>query len=213
MPLSFVSLFLNLQEIKFSSDGSFKDFRELQHITFPKLQILKIPFEHPKTEYMIKFLENNGKNLQEFYMCERNKAFNLSIAKYCPNLKKLFTIFNHNELDTLKTILNSCQHLEGIVTWCDEDYYLSVKELLEAIAKHSPKNFYKLKLCEPYILPENLETFFINWGNRLSKKSLSLIFIDYHEIEENMKIIEKYKNLGIIKNFEIRNFDEEEIYL
>ena len=55
--------------------------------------------------------------------------------------------------------------------------------------------------------------FFINWGNQLSKKSLSLIFIDYREIEENTKIIEKYENLGIIKNFEIRNFDEEEIYL
>jgi hypothetical protein len=207
LPLSFVSLFLNLQEIKFSSDGSFKDFRELQHITFPKLQILKIPFEHPKTEYMIKFLENNGKNLQEFYMCERNKAFNLSIAKYCPNLKKLFTMFYDNELDTLKAILNSCRDLEGIITW-----YSSQEEFLETIAKHSPKNFYELKLHEPYILPEYLESFFINWG-RLSKKSLSLIFIDYHEIEENMKIIEKYKNLGIIKNFEIRDFEEEELYL
>ena len=79
-----------MQEITFSSaDGSFEDFRELQHIIFPKLQILKIPFEHPETEYMIKFLENNGKNLQEFYICESDKAFNLSIVKYCPNLKLL----------------------------------------------------------------------------------------------------------------------------
>ena len=42
-----------------------------------------------------------------------NNASNLSIAKFCPNLKKLFTRFNNDELDVLKTILDSCQYLEG----------------------------------------------------------------------------------------------------
>jgi hypothetical protein len=91
-PLSFVSLFINLQEINFSFVGlQFEGFRELQYVTFPKLQILKFSFEHPKTEYLMKFLEINGKNLQKFYirMYERNKDFNISIAKFCPNLKKL----------------------------------------------------------------------------------------------------------------------------
>ena len=55
------------------------------------------------------------------------------------------------------------------------------------------------------MIPEDLESFFISWKNRLPKKSLSLISLevsleDSLEVdEENMKIIKKYKNLGIIK--------------
>ena len=78
-------LFSNLQEIKFSFEGTyFKDFKELQYTTFPKLKILKIPYQHPRPEYITKFL---GKNLQEFYMEESDEVLNLSIAKFCQNLK------------------------------------------------------------------------------------------------------------------------------
>src|SRR5439155_1098714 len=45
LSLSFVALFPNLQEIKFSFVyGNPEAFRELQNITFPKLEILKIPY-------------------------------------------------------------------------------------------------------------------------------------------------------------------------
>ena len=43
LPLSLVSLFLNLQEILF--DGmQFNDFKKLQYVTLPKLQTLKISY-------------------------------------------------------------------------------------------------------------------------------------------------------------------------
>ena len=35
-------------------------FKELRNITFPKLEILKIPYQKPKIETLMKFLENNG---------------------------------------------------------------------------------------------------------------------------------------------------------
>ena len=210
LSLSFISLFLNLQEIKFSPDMIMQsESFELQYATFPKLQILKFPYGHPKAEHMMKFLEINGKNLQEFYICNSfDSALNSSIAKFCPNLKKLFAIFNYDELDLLKTLFDSCQYLEGIVTWFE-------KGLLDVVAKHSPKNFHELKLHDPELSPEDLESFFISWGNRISKKSISLIFISDCRLglEENMKIIEKYKKIGIVKKFEIRCFDEEELYL
>ncbi|RIA89035.1 hypothetical protein C1645_825395, partial [Glomus cerebriforme] len=92
------------------------------------------------------------------------------------------------------------------------------KEILETVANHSPKNFYELKIyniSNSELLPEDLESFFISWKNRDSKKSLNLIIIRNNYIislevnEENMKIIEKYKNLGIIKKFEVREFEFE----
>src|SRR5204862_6196496 len=91
LQLSFVTSFSNLQEINFSFHYKhgryFENFKELQYITFPKLQILKFYFECPQPEYVIKFLEINGKNLKEFYM---HSDLSLSIAEFCPNLKKLF---------------------------------------------------------------------------------------------------------------------------
>src|SRR5438045_6032405 len=147
LPLLFVSSFLNLQEIEFSfvDEIGFEDFKELQYVTFPKLQVLKIPFRCSNFEYLMKFLEINGKDLKELYILESDKSLNLSIAKFCPNLRKLFTLFNYDDLDVLKTIFNSCHYLEGIVIW-SEVGELSEKEILKAVANHSPKNFYELKL-------------------------------------------------------------------
>ncbi|RIA89555.1 hypothetical protein C1645_824669 [Glomus cerebriforme] len=218
LPLSFISSFLNLQEIKFSFyDGSnFEDFKNLQFSFFPNLKILKIPCQCPKPEYVIKFLENNGKNLKEFYTDEKNNNLSFSIAKFCPNLKKLFILFNNDELNILKNIFNNCQYLESINIWCGINF-LNEKEMLKIVAIHSPKNFYELKIfndSQSELIPEDLENFFICWDNRIPKKSLSII-ITYEKNslctnEENMKIIEKYKNLGIIKKFDIIEDDDDE---
>ncbi|RIA91597.1 hypothetical protein C1645_821825 [Glomus cerebriforme] len=166
IPLSFVASFPNLQEIIFSfSYGLFEVFEKL-HVTFPKLQILNIPnipYQCPKPEHIMQFLENNGKNLKKFYIGMEDNNLYLSIAKFCSNLKVLSTIFNFDKLDTLKIIFNSCQYLESIKIWYGEGY-----------------------------LGENENDFIISLENN----------------EENMKIIEKYKNLGIIK-FKTVNYDDE----
>ena len=49
------------------------------------------------------FLENNGKNLKEFYVDEDNSLLYLTIANFCPNLRKLYNVFQDNE--SLKIIL------------------------------------------------------------------------------------------------------------
>ncbi|CAB4381596.1 unnamed protein product [Rhizophagus irregularis] len=222
---SFVSSFPNLQELIISSfDGVFEDFKKLQYVNFSKLQILKIPYECPKPEYLMKFLENNGKSLKKFYIGGSNKALRLSIAKFCPNLKSLFIIFKNGELEVLKTILTSCQYLESIKIWCGKDY-LSEKEVLETVAKYSPINFCELKIhhitTNSDASPDDLESFFISWERRTPKKLLSFIIIDDMEIYygysfEILEIIEKYEDLGIIefitKSEEKENEEEEEYY-
>jgi hypothetical protein len=233
--LSFVSLFSNLQELIFSFfDGIyFEDFKELQHVKFSNLQILKIAYQCPRSEYIMKFLENNGKNLKKFYTDVNDKNLSLSIADFCPNLKSLSIILNNDERDILKTIFVSCQYLESIKILCGNGYfgkYLSEKELLETIAEYSPNNFCELKLynaSNSYSSPENFESFFKSWENRTPKKLLSLIFIeDMYESDDNLcyydncislktlEMIEKYENLGTIK-FETKSYnkvrEEEEV--
>ncbi len=180
---------------------NFEDFKKLQYVNFPKLQVLKIPIECPKPEYVMKFLENNGKNLKNLFVHADDNALSLSIAKFCPNLKSLFIMFNSGEVEILKTIFTNCQYLESIKIWCgSKGYYLTENEVFETVANHSPNNFCELKIyCLDFISPEKLQSFFISWKNRMSKKLLRLIFIDYKIEEENMKIIKKYENLGIVK--------------
>jgi len=91
MPWSFIAKFTNLQELEFSlyHKDHFEDFKNLQHVIFPQLQILKFLNESPNHEDLIKFLEINGKNLIEFYLSNANDSTNLALAKFCPNLKSL----------------------------------------------------------------------------------------------------------------------------
>ncbi|RIA80649.1 hypothetical protein C1645_838324 [Glomus cerebriforme] len=218
LPLLFVTLFSNLQEIEFSSSlhsYAIERFKELQHVTFPKLQILKINHSF-KPEYIMKFLEINGINLKEFYFDGVSSDLNLSIAKFCLNLRNLFVNFVNGEKDTLRIIFNNCQYLEGIKIRCGR-IFLSEKEVLKIIAKHSSKNFHELIIYNNSSLeltPKILESFFLSWKNQTSKKSIIFIIKSYYnsleDNEEKMKIIEKYKNYSIIKKFESLLMDSEE---
>ncbi|RIA81249.1 hypothetical protein C1645_837311 [Glomus cerebriforme] len=207
---SLTTKFSNLRELvlSFINSDSFEYFKKLQYINFSQLQNLKLSHRHPKVEILIKFLENNGKNLKNFHICCQDNSLNLAIAKFCPNLRKIFTIFKKDELNSLKMIFDSCKYLESIEICCGDEY-LNDKEVLEVISKYSPKNFYELKIyyvwaAQSEILPEELEKFFINWKDRVPQKSLSFIITKgplANVKNENVEIIEKYKKLGIIKKF------------
>ena len=220
IPLSFITKFINLQEIIISYYNYYEsDFKALQYVTFSKLQILKFQCENPEHESLIKFLENNGRNLKEFYSKCCENSLKLAIAEFCPNLRKLFTGCRINELEALKKIFNNCQYLESIKIWCGADYYLSEKVLLEVVAEYSPRNIHELKLCyefdmESELLPEELESFFISWTNRVPQKSLSFIIICNDAVtlvdnDESMQIIEEYIELGIIKEFNTIEYDDD----
>jgi hypothetical protein len=206
LPFSFISSFKNLQEFILSFNsvvGDFEDFGKLQYINFPKLEKFKIPYRCPKPEHVIKFLENNGKNLKNFYASVRNNALNLSIANFCPKIKSLFVIFTTSEIDILKNIFINCKYLESIKVWCGY-YYLNEKEVLDTVVNYSPNNFHELKINNNRkfdVSPKDLESFFVRWRNRTPKKLLSLVFINISTNKENLKLIEKYENLGIIKSY------------
>src|SRR3954453_5788105 len=109
----------------------------------------------------MKFLETNGKKLEEYY----KDISEYYVAKFCPNLKKLFVMFEDYDLDLrLNCIFQRCQYLEGMVFLCGNG--LNEKDMLEAVAWHSPKNFYELKIHKPEFCPEDLESFFVSWKNR-----------------------------------------------
>ena len=113
-------------------------------------------------------------NYKNFNFNYNFNLLNLAVAKFCPNLRKLYTISKNDELGTLEDIFNNCKYLESIKVWSDYEYS-DLKELLEE--------------------------FFINWKNRIPL-SFDLV-MQSGEVYEVTEIIEKYKKLGIIKKFEI----------
>ena len=94
---------------------------ELQHATFPSLRILGFPNRQPRFEVFMKFLEDNGKNLDELNV-DINESSKLPIGRFCPNLKKLSIVLLDNEIDLLKTIFNSFQYLKSIKVWCGDEW-------------------------------------------------------------------------------------------
>ncbi|PKY50260.1 hypothetical protein RhiirA4_466644 [Rhizophagus irregularis] len=222
--LSFIANFSNLQELKLSLKKYIVGFEKLQYVIFSQLQVLKIRNAFPSDGLLIKFFENNGKNLKEIYIgeseCCNDKLFNLlnlAISKFCPMLRKLSTRIKNNELETLKIIFNSCKYLESIKIWCGDEF-LSVKQALETVVKYS-QNINELILHHVFtfqfnLLPEELESFFVNWTNRVPQKSLSLIIIYDEENsldknDENIEIINKYIKLGVIRKFKVTGFDHD----
>ena len=165
------------------------------------MQRLEFEYECPRNELLLIFLENNGKNLKEFYISKSNDSLNSAIIKFCPNIRNLFTGLKNNELETLKMFFNSLKYLES-VRICYEGELSSEKDLFDVVAKYSPKNFYELELKYSKLLPVELESFFISWKNRIPQKSLSLIINGNKSLytnDENKKIIEKYVKLGVVK--------------
>ncbi|CAG8601256.1 5572_t:CDS:1 [Funneliformis mosseae] len=216
-PLMFISIFTNLQELILSPFGDRKD---LQYVIIPQLKTFRFSYGFPEPEYLSKFLENNGGNLEELYLNASEDSLNSTIAKFCPKLKLLFTIFMEDELETLKGILNGCKLLESLKVWCGERY-LKEEQLLEIVSKYSPKNFYELKIfyiCNvgKELYPKELESFFINWMNRTPQQLLSFVIIKGYNSSNslmdnrgNLEVVEKYRSLGIFRKFRAVTFEED----
>jgi len=218
IPFSFIAKFTNLQVLVlyfyYGDEHEDEYFKNLQYITLPQLQILKFPYRCTNHEHLIKFLENNGKNLIELHISYGSKnSLNLAIAKFCSNLKSLGTEFKDNEVETLKVILNICQQLESIEVRFGR-YHLvnSDIKILEVVTNCSIKKSYELII--PHIgsglFAKKLEPILTSWSNRIPQKSLSLIINNSRPLKVKkaiMEVIEKFKKLGVIKKFEINKFE------
>ena len=202
--LLFVTKFSNLQEFVLISHG-FYNSKGVQHVTLPRLRILKFPCHSPDHQDLTGYLKIHGRDLKELRVWD--DSLSPIIAEFCPNLKSLCTAFG--QVESLKELFNGCQQLERLQS---NEFLLNRGDLLQTVAKHSPENFEELKLYgHSELFPDELESFFMSWSNRVPRRSLTLIFIrDIVDLEVKKgvtKVIEKFERLGVVKRFEIIRFD------
>src|SRR6185437_8553349 len=156
--------FTNLKKLILYFEDS--NFNPLQCVKFSQLEILKFDSRYPNTHMLIKFLEINGKNLTEFDVTHVHFKYefcstllhllNLTIAKFCPNLKILSTtITKEIQLETLKLILKNCQYLKIIKILYNSKRDFICKNFFNVLTKYSQRNFYELRIVIDYFDSDN----------------------------------------------------------
>jgi hypothetical protein len=221
IPSSFLGQCTNLQELEliFPDSRKSEKTQSLEHAILPQLKILKCKTNGSVVEDIIKFLNRNGRSLEEIsfdgtIFVSSGDSLNVAVFESCPNVKSLSTRLYHYEVSDLKRILKGCRQLERIKVHCG-GRLLDERELLNMIVEFSPETFCELKIFyEGYVTSsclEGSEPFFIRWADRVPLKSLSLIIVrgfgsfPLRVKEEDMEVIENFKSLGVIRNFEIVN--------
>jgi len=101
MSLSFIVKLTKLEELVLRFNGFYREhlnvyYRKLevlQHAIFPHLWKLVFWYGFPNDETLIKFLENNGRNLKHLYIKKLKCSSSLEsvVTTVCPNIELIIT--------------------------------------------------------------------------------------------------------------------------
>ncbi|RHZ49017.1 hypothetical protein Glove_535g27 [Diversispora epigaea] len=135
------------------------------------------------------------------------------VINYCPNLWFISIYIKDNSLTELEVLLSNLKKLEGIEIQVDDK--TDITKLFDILCIKSPSDLKFLIFvgnCEWMVLPEMLESFFLEWGkkrknnNHNNHNNLKIYFQEDIIDSENYKIIKKYNKKGIIQVY-VLNFD------
>ncbi|CAB5185617.1 hypothetical protein RhiirA5_432810 [Rhizophagus irregularis] len=219
---------INLQHLEIISDADFTLIlggstmevwdEYLSIASFPNLQYLEIYFNTDlffTKDYML--IEKSNGNILEINIRREKlhdpiytKILIITISKCCPKIKKLTINIEPENFEDLKEIFLNCTQLEMMSLSLDSEEHNGDK-LLEIILDYSPEtlreySFFKKE--NSIFTTKGLEKFFENWKKSKSPLIFNIIN-DYYSNEENFtdnnKIIKKYFDEGVIKEYNIYN--------
>ncbi|EXX57598.1 uncharacterized protein OCT59_024788 [Rhizophagus irregularis] len=203
---------------------NFSDFSEeqLKMCVYRDLEILKIDHCDLKAASII--IENNGGHLKKILLepydfdkhdvdnfNEESLIFIRNIHKNCPSIEYLCLIFSpsNEHFTELEKLLKNCKNLKSLLlVMFDYTYYeeLTHEEILEygenllrILISSAPTNIKEFRFCGDFEFTlEVLEEFLETWEGC----TLSILTSNYtYEGEDYKKLINKYKNNGVIKEF------------
>ncbi|CAG8726988.1 6286_t:CDS:1 [Rhizophagus irregularis] len=211
----------------FSED--FSDFSEerLKMLVYRDLEIFEIDYYELKAAYII--IENSGGHLKKIwlrpiYMIDRHVRnfydnsliFIRKVYERCLSIEYLTLIFpplkqHFNEFEKL---LKICQNLKSLllVIYVQSDarpeekqLLENGKELLKILIRSAPTSLREIRfICHVKFSLETLEEFLEKWRGR---PALSILTLDCILGEKKYKkLINKYKNNGVIKNLKCVSF-------
>ncbi|CAG8565725.1 hypothetical protein GLOIN_2v1771472 [Rhizophagus irregularis DAOM 181602=DAOM 197198] len=206
------------------NDFRYTNEEQLRMCVYHDLEILKIDYCNLKTASII--IENSGGHLKkillgtyepdhidDFY--DDSLTFIRKIYQYCPSIEYLPLAFSPSKehFEEFEKLLNVCQNLKSLsLIMCDMEEQVTEKnlsengeELLKIIIKSAPTNLREIRFLYDFKFSlGTFEEFLVKWRGR---PSLSILTYKPIFREENyVKLINKYKNNGVIKDFRCESF-------
>ena len=144
---------------------------------------------------------------------EDSLIFIRKIHENCPLVEYLSLEFptSNDHFIELEKLLKSCQNLKSLLLGlfnemevdCEDKDLENGEKLLKMLIRSAPTNLREIRFLYDYKFSlEVLETFLKKWKNR---PMLSILTSDPIYNKDNYReLINKYKNNGVIKNFEVR---------
>ncbi|RIA98054.1 hypothetical protein C1645_870951 [Glomus cerebriforme] len=195
---------------------------QLKKLVYPDLEILNI--DSISIDMACSIIENSGRHLKEILLFKNYEFFEIDfdevtldyihkIYKHCPSIEYLSLVFSSTKehFTEFEKLLKVCQNLKSlllIIFTSDLEIHLETgEELLKTLIKSAPTNLREIRFLKSDITfsLENLEVFLENW--RCGRPALSMLTNDpIYNKDDYVKLITKYKNDGVIKDF---RFDDE----
>ncbi|GBC32222.1 hypothetical protein GLOIN_2v1764020 [Rhizophagus irregularis DAOM 181602=DAOM 197198] len=199
---------------------------QLKMCVYRDLEIFMIDHYNLKAASII--IENSGENIKrillesyeieeyENYFDEDSLIFMRNIHKFCPSIECLSLIFppSNEHLTELEKILKICHNLKSLLlimldTNFDELTHEGMLEngeyLLEILISSTPINIKEFRFCGDFVFPlEALEKFLET--RKGCALSMILTSESTYKGDDYVKLINRYKNNGVIKDFKCGSY-------
>ncbi|CAB4477821.1 unnamed protein product [Rhizophagus irregularis] len=194
---------------------------QLKMCVFRDLEIFRIGYYELKAASII--IENTGGHLKKIFLGspyeldeyvrnfdDDSLIFIRKVYEKCLSIEYLSLIFppSKEHFNEFEKLLKICQNLKSLLLAIhinddvlpEEELLIENEEILKILIRSSPTNLKEIRfICDVEFSLETLEEFLEKWKGR---PALSILTSNYIYREKNYKkLINKYKNNGVIKDF------------
>ncbi|CAB4482949.1 uncharacterized protein OCT59_026544 [Rhizophagus irregularis] len=186
---------------------------QLKMLVYHELEAFNIDFTSLNEASAI--IENSGGHLRGILLRyidygywydnlgEDSLNFICKVHQNCPSVEYLSLLFlsTADHFTEFETLLKSCQTLKSLLLSIPSiNKEETGEKLLKILIRSAPKNLREIRFFKEFQFSlKNLETFFKNWKDR---PALTILTSDpIYKGDDYMKLIDKYKENGVIREF------------
>ncbi|GBC09438.1 hypothetical protein RclHR1_08870003 [Rhizophagus clarus] len=206
-PLEFYQNFVNLKTLSLYNNNRVRCFdSRFSLLECPKLEILQIG---RVSQFVLSKIISKTEGLLWYiragYTYDENQSKDLirTIYQHCPDLCNVYLIIDDQDFEELKQLLMKCKNLFEIILQSHKRDKLMANGsiLLDLLVRYAPINLEEIELVSNWeITVKDLEKFLKNWALRENPLELRIRRVP-SITDEHLKILDIYKEKGIIKLF------------
>ncbi|PKY40042.1 hypothetical protein RhiirA4_453343 [Rhizophagus irregularis] len=207
-PIEFYQKFINLKTLSLYNNGRIRNCFDSRFLFLncPKLEILQIGrVSQFVLSNIISKTEGSLWYIRAGYTYDENQSKELirTIYQYCPDLCNIYLVIDDQDFEELQQLLMKCKNLFEIILQSHKRGKLMSNGsiLLDLLVRYAPINLEEIELVSNWEITVNdLEKFLKNWAHRENPLEFRIRHVP-SITDEHLKILDTYKEKGIIKLF------------